>query len=131
DRMGTMANGQSASAARVSAARRLHRAPSRPQLAPRRWLRLLAAAAVTVGLWWASPPGVAAGQSSAAELIPLPQRQVELPVMACGALLPHAFPQVDHVTFRLLSASVHAKSPGGAEFCVVNGYVAPQVQFVL
>lgn len=129
--MGTMANGQSAFPARASAARALHGARSRQRVAPRRWLKLLAAAAVAGGLWWASPPGVAAGQSAGAELIPLPQRQVELPVMDCGALLSHAFPQVAHVAFRLVSASVRAKSPGGAEFCVVNGYVAPQVQFVL
>jgi feruloyl esterase len=95
------------------------------------WRGALITAALAVGLACASLSALAAAQSGNAQLIPLPQRHIELPVMACGALVSHAFPQKRDVAFQLLSASVGTRSPGGAEFCVVKGYVAPQVQFVI
>lgn len=133
DRMGIMANGQSAPAGRACAARAFPGTRDPRQVALWKWPRFLAAAAmaIAIGCCCISPPAVAADQSVGAELIPLPQRQIELPLMTCDALVSHAFPQAAQVAFRLVSASVRAHSPGGAEFCVVNGYVAPQVQFVL
>jgi hypothetical protein len=95
------------------------------------WREAVAAAALAAGLLCASRPAGAGARAGGAELIPLPQRAIERPVMECGALLSHAFPQTRHVAFRLLSASVRTRSAGGARFCVVTGYVAPQVQFVI
>jgi feruloyl esterase len=76
-------------------------------------------------------PQVAAGQSDGPQLLELPERPVELPVMGCEGLAGRAFASVQQVTFRAMSASVQAAQGGRAEFCVVKGYVAPQVQFVL
>ncbi len=95
------------------------------------WRRTLAAAMVAIGLLFACLPALASGRIGEVQLIPLPQRPVERPVMACSALLAHSFPQKHRVTVRLISASVRTKAPGGRQFCVVKGYVAPQVQFVL
>lgn len=95
------------------------------------WREMLAvAAALAVLLQCASLPASAA-QSGGADLLTLPDRPVERPVTACGTLVSHAFPATRQVAFRVLSASVRQRTPGGAEFCVVRGYVAPQVQFVL
>lgn len=128
--MGTE-NGRSTSSPSAAAGSAAHIARDRQRAAPQSWLGALAAAALLACSLCAALPALAAAPSADAELIPLPQRQVELPVMDCGALVSHAFPQTHQVAFRLLSASARAKSPGGAEFCVVKGYVAPQVQFVL
>lgn len=61
----------------------------------------------------------------------LPERPIELPVMACEALASRSFQPVQEVTFRLTSASLQAPQAGRAEMCLVKGYVAPQVQFAL
>jgi hypothetical protein len=64
-------------------------------------------------------------------LLALPERPIELPTMTCEALASHGFASVEQVTFRIMSASVRPPGPGRAEFCLVKGYVAPQVQFAL
>src|SRR3569833_475960 len=61
----------------------------------------------------------------------LPERPIELPVMACEALTSRSFAPVQQVTFRIASASIQPRQAGRMELCLVKGYVAPQVQFAL
>ncbi len=129
--MSTIENGRARSSNLAPAAHALSASAPRQHLNRRLWRAWLATVALAGGMLWGSLPTYAAAPSGGAELVPLPQRPVVRPVMACGALLAHAFPEMQHVTFRLLSASAAPRSPGGPEFCVVKGYVAPQVQFVL
>jgi feruloyl esterase len=72
-----------------------------------------------------------AAESDGPPLLELPERAVESPVMACEGLATHSFASVQEVNMHILSASIQPAQPGRAEFCVVKGYVAPQVQFAL
>jgi feruloyl esterase len=73
----------------------------------------------------------ARAESAGPPLQALPERPIELPVMACEALASHPFASTEEVTFRIMSAAVQPAGPEHAEFCLVKGYVAPQVQFAL
>ena len=76
-----------------------------------------------------SPP--AAAQAAGPALQGLPERPIELPVMACEALTSRSFTPLQQVTFRIISASVQPAQAARAELCLVKGYVTPQVQFAL
>jgi hypothetical protein len=76
-------------------------------------------------LWSQTAPA----QSAGPPLEPLPERPIELPVLACEALTSHAF--TTDVALRVMSAAVQPARADRAEFCLVKGYVAPQVQFAL
>jgi tannase/feruloyl esterase len=76
-------------------------------------------------------PEAPPSQSGGPPLQSLPDRPIELPQMTCEALSTHPFASVQQVTFRIMSATVQSAQPGRAEFCLVKGYVAPQVQFAL
>jgi hypothetical protein len=71
----------------------------------------------------------ALAQSAGPPLEPLPERPVELPVIACEALASQAF--TAGVVFRVMSAVVQPARADRGELCLVKGYVAPQVQFAL
>jgi Tannase and feruloyl esterase len=76
-------------------------------------------------------PQAVTAQSASPPLQSLPDRPVELPVMACEALASRTFAPVQQVIFRVISAAVQPAQGQRAQFCLVKGYVAPQVQFAL
>src|ERR1041384_685739 len=85
----------------------------------------LALISIVIVLLWRT----ALAQSAGPPLERLPERPVELPVMACEALISHAF--TADVAIRVMSAAVQPARADRGEFCLVKGYVAPQVQFAL
>jgi feruloyl esterase len=89
------------------------------------WLTLL------ILLGWGPRHAPASAHAIDPPLVPLPERAIELPVMACEALAARAFAPTPEVAFRIISASVRPVADQHPEFCVVKGYVAPQVQFTL
>jgi Tannase and feruloyl esterase len=62
---------------------------------------------------------------------PLPERAAVLPVIACDALAHRAFDRDKEAPARVLSAETVAATSDRAEFCLVKGYVAPNIQFEL
>jgi hypothetical protein len=61
----------------------------------------------------------------------LPVRDGLPPVMACSALAHRDFTNIPSAPTSIASASIEPASAGRAEFCVVRGIIAPQIQFEL
>lgn len=87
--------------------------------------------AIALLLTCALRPSPSGAEMAEPQLVPLPERPTERPVLSCDALAAHTFTPSQQVAFRIFSAEITPAAAGRAEFCVVKGYVAPQVQFVL
>jgi len=99
-----------------------------------RGFAVLAVAAIAVALVGSAGHAAAQGLPSAdapAAYVAMPARAAVAPAMGCAALAGHEFPQVKDGPARILSAEVEVARAGRAEFCLVKGYVAPNIQFEL
>ena len=65
------------------------------------------------------------------DLIPLPAQAVMAPVVDCRSLATRSFVQSPGAEFKVLSATIEPAAGDRAEFCLIQGYVSPQVQFQL
>ncbi|MEO6339997.1 MAG: tannase/feruloyl esterase family alpha/beta hydrolase [Caulobacteraceae bacterium] len=70
-------------------------------------------------------------QAAAPEMTPLPPRPVTRPVADCAALARQELRVPGGPAFKIASAAVEPAAGERAEFCLVKGYIAPQVQFEL
>ena len=86
-------------------------------------------AVAAVAVWLSISSSVAA--NAPVELIALPSRTIVAPILDCRSLATHAFAQPPDAQFRIRSATIEPAAGDRAEFCLVQGYVAPQVQFEL
>jgi feruloyl esterase len=64
-------------------------------------------------------------------MAPLPQRAVVPPVMDCAGLARQDFTDIAEAPTNISSAAVEPAKGDRAEFCVVKGIIAPQIQFEL
>jgi hypothetical protein len=65
------------------------------------------------------------------DYVAAPDRPLILPVTSCESLATRDFTGIPDAPTSIASAAVEPADPQHPEFCVVKGYVAPQVQFVL
>ena len=63
------------------------------------------------------------------QMVPIPERTVVMPILDCAKLVQHDFSSVTEAPTRVQSAALEAATAERAEFCLVNGYVAPTIQF--
>jgi len=67
----------------------------------------------------------------AADMVPMPAREITTPVMDCASLVNQDFSRVDEGPARIQSAALEPATVQRAEFCALKGYVAPTIQFEL
>lgn len=65
------------------------------------------------------------------DMLALPPRGIVPPVMACAALVHQDFTGIPGAPTSIASAAIEAAAAGRAEFCLVKGIIAPQIQFEL
>jgi hypothetical protein len=97
------------------------------------WSRSFPASAAAL-LWaqtWGLTGAAAAAPAPPPVLAPLPPRAVVRPVADCAALSKAELRIKGGPVFKIASAMVEPAREGRAEFCLVKGYIAPQVQFEL
>lgn len=97
--------------------------------APRVAVRLTCALSlVCMGI---AGPITRAASPSPVEMLPLPERAVVRPVKDCAALAREDFTTIQDAPTSIASATVEPASADRAEFCLVRGIIAPQIQFDL
>lgn len=89
------------------------------------------AASIGLAVGAGSPASAGAPASDPTRMLALPARSDIAPVMACGALAQEDFTAIPGAPTTIGSAATEAASAGRAEFCLVKGIIAPQIQFEL